>query len=83
MLIFHTDSETVIEIGRTFRSRAPEDIIPKLNRHSIRDVLVQEAQQKSETNLNQKRCALLCCLSMDAGSLSARHFIVDYKKYEK
>ena len=67
----------LVKIGKDHSTSSLQSLVPKLTRQKIREVLVQEAQNRTETELSLKRCEEGCTLSIDAGSLNARHFI-DY-----
>ena len=67
--------KNVLEIGRKYHTAPSETLLPKLNRHSVRDALIQEARKKKEAQLSIRRQENVCSLTIDAGTLYSKHFI--------
>ena len=67
----------MIEIGQQNPTGNIEVLIPKIDRHNIREIIIKEGEKIVQKNILSKRAEELCTLSLDAVSLSARHFI-DY-----
>ena len=67
--------KNVFEIGRKYHTTPLEALLPKLNRHSVRDVLIQEAGKKEEAQLSIRRQENVCSLTIDAGTLYSKHYI--------
>lgn len=65
----------VLDIGRQYHNQRTEELFPKLNRHSVREILVKEAKKKEETQLSIRRQEHACSMTIDAGSLYSKHFI--------